>query len=250
VWLVELILSKGREWLNRRLSSRGYRVVRTFNPNFFETILMRFLERHGRKLEFIQIGANDGRRFDPLHEFAVSPNFELSGLAVEPVPRFFKALQRVYRNQPNIKPVNAAIHNEVKEATLYVVGEAYESRVPEWALGTASFNKNHVIKPQVPESYVEAIQVPCMPLGELMRQEGIAQIDLLQIDTEGYDGEIIRSIDFETVRPAMIHFEHGMADGVMSRAEFDDLISLFNKHGYQVLPENYDAVAFLPHEIG
>lgn len=243
-------MSKSREWLNRRLSSRGYRVIRTFKPNFFDIILMRYLERHGRKLEFIQIGANDGRRFDPLHEFAVSQKFALSGLAVEPVPRFYRALQRVYRNQPHIKPINAAIHNEMTEATLYVVGEAYESKVPEWALGTASFNKSHVIKPEVPESYVEAIQVPCLSLSGLMRQEGIEQIDLLQIDTEGYDGEIIRSIDFNKVRPAMIHFEHGMAHGVMSRAEFDDLIALFNRHGYQVLPENYDAVAFLPHQIG
>lgn len=211
---------------------------------------MRYLDRNGGKLQFIQIGANDGHRFDPLHEFAVSPNFALSGLAVEPVPRFYEALREVYRNQPNIKPINAAIHNDMTEATLYVVGEAYESLVPEWALGTASFNKAHVIKPQVPEAYVEAIQVPCLSLSELMRQEGVQNIDLLQIDTEGYDGEIIRSIDFDKVRPAMIHFEHGMADGVMSRADFDDLVSLFNKQGYQVLPENYDAVAFLPHEIG
>lgn len=243
-------MSKSRERLNRRLSSRGYRLVRTHNPNFFELILLRYLERHGCQLRFIQIGANDGRRFDPLHEFATSLNYAFSGLAVEPVPRFYRALKEVYRNQPDIKPINAAIHNDLSEATLYVVGEAYESRVPEWALGTASFNREHVIKPEVPESYVEAIQVPCLSLSELMRQEGIDQIDLLQIDTEGYDGEIIRSIDFEKVRPAMIHFEHGMGDGVMTPVELDELIAIFNKNGYQVLPENYDAVAFLPHAIG
>lgn len=244
------MMSKTRERLNRRLSPLGYRLVRTHSPNLFELMLLRYLERHGQKLKFIQIGANDGRRFDPLHEFATSPNFTLSGLAVEPVPRFYRALKEVYRDQPGIKPINAAIHNDMAEATLYVVGEAFESRVPEWALGTASFNKDHVIKPEVPESYVEAIRVPCLSLSELMGQEGIRQIDLLQIDTEGYDGEIIRSIDFEQVRPAMIHFEHGMADGVMGRGEFDDLTALFNRHGYQVLPENYDAVAFLPHQIG
>ena len=224
--------------------------MRTHNPNFFELVLLRYLERKGRKITFIQIGANDGRRFDPLHEFAISPDYSFAGLAVEPVPRFYQALKNVYRDKPDIKPINAAIHTEKTEATLYVVGEIYESQVPEWALGTASFNKAHVVKPEVPDAFVEAIQVPCVSLEALMQREGLNHIDLLQIDTEGYDAEIIRSIDFSRVRPALIHFEHGMADGVMTRSQFDELVSLLNRNGYQVLPENYDAVAYLPHEIG
>jgi len=243
-------LSRYRALLNRSLSSRGYRVIRTHKPEFFEVMLLWHLERHDRKLRFIQIGANDGRRFDPIYEFATSPHFQLSGLAVEPVPRFYRALQHVYRNQPSIKPINAAIHNDKSEATLYVVGEAFDSQVPEWALGTASFNRDHVIKAEVPENYVESIQVPCLSLVTLMHQEGFHDFDLLQIDTEGYDGEIIRSIDFVKIRPAIIHFEHGMADGVMGREEVDGLIALLNNNGYQVLLEKYDAVAFLPHQIG
>lgn len=243
-------MSKSRNRLNRRLLPRGYRLVRTHKPNFFELVLLRYLERKSRKISFIQIGANDGRRFDPIHEFAISQDYSFSGLAVEPVPRFYRALKTVYQSKPAIKPINAAIHNDQAEATLYVVGERYESQVPEWALGTASFNKAHVVKPEVPESFVEAIQVPCVSLEALMQSEGLDQIDLLQIDTEGYDAEIIRSIDFTKVRPALIHFEHGMSDGVMTRGEFDELVSLLNRNGYQVLPESYDAVAFLPHEIG
>jgi hypothetical protein len=41
-----------------------------------------------------------------------------------------------------------------------------------------------------------------------------------------------------------------MADGVMDREEVDGLIALLNNNGYQVLLEKYDAVAFLPHQIG
>jgi len=242
-------LSKLRTTLNRNLAFRGYRIVRTHNPNFFELFLLRYLEGHGRTLRFIQIGANDGQRFDPIHEFASSPHFEFFGLAVEPVPRFYRALKQIYRNQPGIKAVNAAIHNTWSEATLYVVGEQFDRDVPEWALGTASFSKEHVIKPEVPEEYIEAITVPCVSLVGLMDREGFRKLDLLQIDTEGYDGEILRSIDFTKMRPAMIHFEHGMGDGVMTRSEVESLIELLNQQGYQVLLERYDALAFLPYEF-
>jgi FkbM family methyltransferase len=243
-------VSRFRSHLNLRLARHGYRLIRTHKPDLFEIILLRYLENHGRRLNFIQIGANDGKRFDPIYEFAASRRFDFSGLVVEPVPRFFRDLQKAYRDKPGIKPVNAAIHNTLEEATLYVVSEKYDSKVPEWALGTASFNKNHVIKTEVPEEYVEAIQVPCVSLSGLMDREGMNRIDLLQIDTEGYDSEIVRSIDFTKTRPSMIHFEHGIADGVMGQPEMDELIKLLNEQGYQVLLESYDAVAFLPYEMG
>lgn len=243
-------MSKFRSHLNLRLARHGYRLIRTHKPDLFEIILLRYLENHNRRLSFVQIGANDGRRFDPIYEFATSRRFCFSGIVVEPVPRFFHDLQHAYRNKPDIKAVNAAIHNSLSEATLYVVSEKYDLKVPEWALGTASFNKSHVIKAEVPEEYVEAIQVPCVSLENLMDKEGIASIDLLQIDTEGYDSEILRSIDVTKTRPGMIHFEHGMADGVMGQTEMDDLIQLLNRQGYQVLLENYDAIAFMPFQMG
>jgi FkbM family methyltransferase len=239
-----------RSHLNLRLARHGYRLIRTHKPDLFEIILIRYLENHGRRLNFIQIGANDGKRFDPIYEFATSSRFHFRGLVVEPVPRFFQDLQHAYRDKPDIRPVNAAIHNSLSEATLYVVNEKYDAEVPEWALGTASFNKSHVIKAEVPEEYVEAIQVPCVSLENLMEREDVNSIDLLQIDTEGYDSEIVRSIDFSKTRPSMIHFEHGMADGVMVQPEMDELIKRLNEQGYQVLLENYDAVAFLPYEMG
>ena len=36
---------------------------------------------------------------------------------------------------------------------------------------------------------------------------GTKQLDLLQIDTEGFDAEIIRMFPFEICTPALIHFE-------------------------------------------
>jgi hypothetical protein len=38
--------------------------------------------------------------------------------------------------------------------------------------------------------------------------EGVNHIDLLHIDTEGYDYEIIKSIDFDKHQPSLILFEH------------------------------------------
>ena len=84
--------------------------------------------------------------------------------------------------------------------------------------------------------------------GSLQRL-GVEAIDLLQIDTEGYDGEIIRMIDFRTRKPAIIHFEHGMPNGIMTPAEFKQCASLLMDNGYLIATEYFDAVAYRPEMV-
>ena len=43
---------------------------------------------------------------------------------------------------------------------------------------------------------------------ELFKQQGITHIDYLQIDTEGYDSEILHMMDYSSLKPQIIRFEH------------------------------------------
>lgn len=232
-----------RRRFNRFMSRYRYRLERTHKPDMFAAIFNSYLERHGRSASFVQVGANDGIRFDPLNEFIRSTYFDLSGLVVEPVPRYFRSLQETYSASPKIVPVNVAIHNTVRQTSLFVVDERSESQLPEWALGIASFSRSHLVRPELPEDCIQEITVQCMSITELCRRYELTKLDLLQIDAEGYDSEIIRSIDFSKLRPNLIHFEHGLRDGVMSDRDFKEIVSLLNRHDYQVLVEQYDALA-------
>ena len=80
----------------------------------------------------------------------------------------------------------------------------------------------------------------------LFAQNDVRKIDLLQIDTEGYDCEIIKMINFGRHKPAIIHFEHGLPSGAISLAEFKECAALLMDHGYYVITEPFDAIAYLP----
>ena len=56
--------------------------------------------------------------------------------------------------------------------------------------------KNTVLITRVQTSQIKEEIVECINFNDLVHQEKINKIDLLQIDTEGYDFEIIYSIDF------------------------------------------------------
>ena len=67
---------------------------------------------------------------------------------------------------------------------------------------------------------------------------------LLQ-NKEGYDFEILMSIDFAHIKPRIIRFEHGVRNSVMSSDQFIHVCNHLNSYGYQIIAESYDATAYL-----
>jgi FkbM family methyltransferase len=232
-----------RRVLGRVLFGRDYRVRRVSDVCFLEPLLYRLLKRRGRVF-FVQIGANDGRRSDPLYRFVTLNHSRICGVVVEPLTDYFDRLQANYRKYPQIVAVRAAIHNSEKEMTLYRVDPARLKDLPDWAAGVASFDKRHHERSGIPSDAIMAERVPCMTLGELLTRHEVAEIDLLQIDTEGYDAEILSHLDFDTIRPAIVRFEHGLSEGIMSRETFSAIADLLHRQGYELAMEEHDATAY------
>jgi hypothetical protein len=67
----------------------------------------------------------------------------------------------------------------------------------------------------------------------------LQHVDLIQIDAEGYDWPIIRSIDFSRLHPAVIRFEYRH----MSSSDADTCLSLLARHGYRLIVESRDIIA-------
>ncbi|MDX1634985.1 MAG: FkbM family methyltransferase [Marinobacter sp.] len=241
-------MSALRRQLNRWLLNYRYRLERTHHPQLFAILLASYLERNQGRASFLQIGANDGVRFDPLHEFINASRYQFRGVLVEPVPRLYAALEQIYAHRPGITPINVAVHNTHTSASLFAVREACEASLPEWVRGIASFDRQHLNRPELPADCIEEIKVPCRSVADIVLAYDLTPLDLLQIDTEGYDAEIIRNLDFSVCQPAIIHFEHGLPDQVMTDAAFSELRQLLNSHGYQVLTERYDAIA-IRHDV-
>ena len=67
---------------------------------------------------FIQIGANNGQRFDPIHHLLVREKELIKGIAIEPVQEYFEELKLTYKDFPQIKLLKTAIHNADSEAVV------------------------------------------------------------------------------------------------------------------------------------
>lgn len=197
-------------------------------------ILMKTTPRHPT---FVQIGANNGFDFDDFYE--VATRNALTGIVVEPVPKYYESLRFAYERHPKIRAVNVALHPTASSMPIYMVKPERATRL--WQHGLASFNLDHVLgHPGVTEDMIIEQEVECLSFSELIaRHLPTDPVDILAIDTEGFDGEILKMIDWTHVRPQIIRFEHKH----MSDREREWQISDLQTLGYRTITTREDCTA-------
>ena len=204
--------------------------------------LAAFAQRYPR-CRFLQIGANDGEQRDPLRLFVETRRWH--GVMVEPVPFVFERLRARYQGHPRVQLENSAIADRDGVLPFYHLAQAAPGEeLPRWYDALGSFRREVILKhaDMIPDLERRIVQreVPSLSFDSLCAKHGLAEIDLIQIDTEGYDYEIVKRIDFARRRPALLIYEHhhlGPADRAECRAKLAAL-------GYDPVEESLDTVAF------
>ncbi len=174
----------------------------------------------------IQIGANDGQRFDDLNKFV--KKYTPYVIFVEPIKSNFEELKKNYSNQKNLYFENYAISvkNEINQ--LYTVKNSKLKFYDDHVVGITSFNKNHLIRHGIKKKDIIKVDVQSISMKDLMKKYSIQTLDLIMIDAEGYDGMIV--IDFlniDLVRPIII-FEYIHIENSI----FEKCLSLLNEKNY------------------
>ena len=88
---------------------------------------------------------------------------------------------------------------------------------------------------------VREIEVKALSVQGLLDRRRITKIDLLQIDTQGFDCPIVKQFLSSKVRPAAIHFEHFHTP----EDDFRECLRLLVDNGYRFASLEIDTVAYL-----
>jgi FkbM family methyltransferase len=186
---------------------------------------------------FVQIGACDGVSGDSCHDFV--RRGRLKAVLVEPVERSFHSLQRLYQDVPNVTLVRAAIGYHDGFATFYKAKEENAPLDVFWARQLASFDKEHLLKHGLTDESIEEIQVPSLSLSTLASAHGLDRIDLLQIDAEGFDGEVVKMALALQNTPLCINFEHTH----LNNGAREEVFAALKAHGYQWSHDTWNTLA-------
>jgi len=180
---------------------------------------------------FVQVGAYDGQSGDPVFEYVRAGKMKC--LLVEPIETSFQKLKKLYDGVPHVHLVQAAIADSDGEIPMYKVRQGSQSEsVPRG--GLASLDKAHLLQHRIKESDIEEVRVPSLSLKSLLAKFGLPRIDILQIDTEGFDAEVVRmALALDSI-PGCINFENMHLGAEEKSALYDSLTrrGYFYSHDY------------------
>ena len=193
-----------------------------------EYVLTHFERRH-HEFYFVQVGAYDGVRSDSL--VALAMKYGWTGILVEPQPMAVAELRKLVAQHPKLHVEQAAIADS--PGTRFLFTNSNETT------NLASFDRHHLVRRGVPASHIKSIDVPVITVTGLIEKYDFPELNFIQIDAEGYDAEIIRSLDFRRIDPDVIRYEHRN----LLQRDRSFVIDILAECGYRFLVEDKDTIA-------
>lgn len=203
-------------------------------------------------VRFLQIGSADGCTEDPISDLV--RRYKWQGTLVEPSPRSFAKLKKTYGSYSGLRFEQCLLTDEdnVDEATLYEVSEQFRE-ISHWADQSSSMNRDIVfgflhyfsttkegesLPPDLNDA-IEEVRLPAYHIAEFIRQLEIEELDLMVVDTMGYDARLLHAFPFDEIRPKIIMFEHF----VISPAEKQLVLAHLANQGYSFVKFAVDTIA-------
>lgn len=254
------MIYNAKVWLRDKILSNKWLLRLYYDHLLFpKTKLQKFLHYFGKtnkNVFIVQIGANDGRINDPYFIHLRRNNW--SGLLIEPQKDVFEKLLRLYSSNANIKLENVAIDSSESLRVLYKISFTDK----RWASGLSSFlledlqkavdsgyvekrsREDKITIPDDKSSWITSELIKTTTLSNLIIKHKMDKnkIDLIAIDTEGYDFEILKSIDFNHIKPKVVIYEYTH----LSEQNLIDSQAFMINFGYKIEVAESDIICYLP----
>jgi FkbM family methyltransferase len=197
-----------------------------------------------KRVNFIQVGANDGYSTDPIQPFIKSGFWE--GLMIEPNPAAFKKLEAIYASVGQLKLLNCAIGQNEGDAEFFACREPHTN--------LSSFDRATILKHKDwafskgladPEDCIERISVSVRTLESLCAENKLRELDVLVVDAEGSDCDVISSLNVRDIQPKLIYFEHVHCP----TEDTKQLKELLIDSGYRLIFDSYNVLAIIPDDV-
>lgn len=241
-----------------KLSAKNSIIFTIFYKYFFNPkkgSLGYFYDQVSKNLDrvfVIQVGANDGINHDPIHKFVKRDKWK--GLLIEPQPDVFRyQLFPLYMRDEGVFMENIAIGDQISLMDMYKISFTRE----RWATGLTTFHKptlqdkvdrgdvdiiakrKGIKVPAKKEDYIDQVKVESKTFEFLRAKYQIQEVDVLQIDVEGFDFEVIKLYDLSQHKPKVIVFESRHLDD----KEYTEAEHYFTDNGFVIKRVKGDSVA-------
>ena len=210
------------------------RSILNFFDFFQQKTILNFLKKKlDKDIVFFDVGAHYGESvklfsnkftIKECHCFEASPlNFKILRKNIDGL----NIKKNFFLNKVGVGSTNkSSFINQTKESSSSTINDFnFESKYLKRKLKILNINnKDH---------YFEKIPIKIISLDEYVKKAKIKKIDLLKIDTEGYEFDVIKGMGTISNIIKFIYFEHHYDDMIKKNYNFRDINSILIKYGFR-----------------
>ena len=203
-----------------------------------------FAQLEIKKPTYLDIGANEPRYISNTYYFYTRGS---RGVLIEPNPYLYKKLKN-YRPRDIVLNTGIGI-NDTTEADFYMF--------PNYANGLNTFSEKEArhweetgMKGLGKVAVEKVIKLPLIPINQVLEKYFKDKApDFISLDVEGLDLEILKSLDFETYKPAVICVETLAYDENQKGFKLNNIIDFMSEKKYDVYADTSVNTIFCRQEI-
>ena len=203
------------------------------------------------EFRFLQIGTNDGIINDPILKFILRDDWE--GTRIEPLPAPFKTLNKLHKSNRKVKTLQTLVANTAGVLPLYHLSFSNK----RWATGLSSISKQNLERlidmgyiekralkygdplPPNKADWIAEIELEVVEINQLIEIEFEGSLQLIQIDTEGFDHVLVNALNLEKLNVQMICFEKIH----VPKEALEACLTRLRNFGYELLETDLDILA-------
>ena len=213
------------------------RIILNYFDYFHQKKIINFFQqKFSKQITVIDVGAHFGETIKIFKK-----NFKIKKIySFEASPINFKVLEKNFPNSLlDVEIYNFALGSCSSESYINQTMESSSSTIN-------SINKNSkyldrklkVLKIKNQDLVIKKIPIAIVSLDEFIEKKKIKNIDILKIDTEGYEFNVLKGIEKNYQIIKMIYFEHHYDDMILKNYKFSDINKLLNDYGFSMVKKN------------
>ena len=213
------------------------RIILNYFDYFHQKKILNFFkQKFSNQITVVDVGAHYGETIKILKK-----NFNIKKIySFEASPINFNVLEKNFPNNLlDVEIYNLALGAHSSESYINQTIESSSSTIN-------SINKNSkyldrklkVLKIKNEDLVIKKIPIKIISLDEFIETKKIQNIDILKIDTEGYEFNVLKGIKKNYQIIKMIYFEHHYDDMILKNYKFSEINKLLNDYGFSMVKKN------------
>jgi len=198
-----------------------YYLIKLFDKQTEEKVQNKICELLGSKIGLlVDVGFFLGEYFKNLKK-----KIEIQkAIAFEPNPETFKKVKKIFLTDNTVEIINCALGEKNSTKDFNLNFEPSSSSFNEMDFNSKYFKKKNIILNLFGFQKInKSIPVQIKTLDEILQQYDFKNIDLIKIDTEGYEYKIIKGIKNIIKNVKVIHFEHHYDNMLVKNYNISDI---------------------------